>query len=776
MESFPVLPLAAGAGVLLILAYVLNNPSTKSLALFAYNCFLKPISKSSSDQQVALESFYKGQAQVYDRTRSKLLKGRELMLQLCSSHSKKIQNLVWVDIGGGTGWNIEQMNEYRPISSFKAVYLVDLSPSLCEVARERFKRRGWKNVHVLCIDANDFSVPSSVGTHVDLITMSYSLSMIPGYYSVVDKLAKLLNKDGIYGVVDFYVQSSASMMGKSPTVGGQLLRHVNWFSRTFWRLWFEFDQVYLDPARRDYLEYKLGTVKSLNFRNKALGGIPYYVFVGTDKDYSSDITTRINAVATESPYLAPVSPHASSQNLQNESEKQLVATEIQSKGYQAAIINMERNCPYPSFFYQREIWRIYYDFDLPKYNQFAGQYIYAFTWEDPREDIKILDVKPTDTMLAITSAGDNILAYAAMDKAPRRIHGVDLNPHQNHLMELKLASMRALSFDDVWKIFGEGKHENFMELLSKKLSPHMSSHALQYWMRVGKKTFDPKTGKGLYDTGSTRWALRIARWVFKLAGVESDVVELCESKTLEEQLRIWKERVRPALFSPIVTRILVANPVFLWKALGVPLNQASMIDGGILRYIIDTIEPLLSRSLISTDNYFYYLCLMGRYSRENCPDYITRTGYNNLAKRKGALDGIRLHTDTINDVVERIRPGSVNHAIVMDHMDWFSPTGTDAREEIRALNKALIKGGNVMLRSSSTEPWYLRVYEEEGFECRAAGVRRAGNSIDRVNMYASTWVCTKKWNATSDVVDEKEAAAKRAVAGDRKDSMTSLKI
>lgn len=656
------------------------------------------------------------------------------------------------------------MDEYRPISSFKAVYLVDLSPSLCEIARDRFKRRGWKNVHVLCIDANDFSVPESVGTKVDLITMSYSLSMIPGYYAVVDKLSKLLDRDGIYGVVDFYVQSNASMMGKSGTVGGHLLRHVNWFSRTFWRLWFEFDQVYLDPARRDYLEYRFGTVKSLNFRNKVLGGIPYYVFIGTDKDYSSDITGRINAVATESPYLGPISPSTSSINLSGTVPPTTLAaakdaaaaaqiarqttTEIYSKGYQAALVNMERNYPFPSFFYQREVWRIYYDFALPKYNQFAGQYIYAFTWEDPREDIEILNIKPTDTMLAITSAGDNILAYASMDNAPRRIHGVDLNPHQNHLMELKLSAMRALPFEDVWKLFGEGKHDNFTEILVRKLSPYMSSHALQYWMRVGEFTFNPKTGRGLYDTGSTRWALRIARWVFKVAGVEKDVKELCGCKTVEQQLAIWNNRVRPALFSPIVTRILIANPVFLWKALGVPLNQASMIDGGILKYIIDTIEPLLSRSLISTDNYFYYLCLMGHYSRDNCPDYITRHGYNNLAKRKNGIDGIRLHTDTINDVVERIRPASVNHAIVMDHMDWFPPTGNEARDEIRALNKALATGGNVLLRSSSTKPWYIKVYEQEGFECRAAGVRTSGHSIDRVNMYASTWVCTKKVNTS----------------------------
>lgn len=84
---------------------------------------------------------------------------------------------------------------------FSAVYLVDFSPSLCEVARKRFARLGWSNVKVVCEDARRFSLedyendaqlapapirpPSSYFSQkrpehggADLITMSYSLSMI----------------------------------------------------------------------------------------------------------------------------------------------------------------------------------------------------------------------------------------------------------------------------------------------------------------------------------------------------------------------------------------------------------------------------------------------------------------------------------------------------------------------------------------------------------------------------------------------------------------------
>ena len=83
------------------------------------------------------------------------------------------------------------MSAYVPVDKFfDHVYLVDLSPSLCDVARQRFERLGWKNVTVLCQDARSFRLPEkqldpkSAGgattDRADLITMSYSLSMIPG--------------------------------------------------------------------------------------------------------------------------------------------------------------------------------------------------------------------------------------------------------------------------------------------------------------------------------------------------------------------------------------------------------------------------------------------------------------------------------------------------------------------------------------------------------------------------------------------------------------------
>ncbi len=208
------------------------------------------------------------------------------------------QKPIWVDIGGGTGYNIEAMQAYLDVPTFfSKVYLVDLSPSLLEVARKRFDRLGW-DVKIVCQDARTFRLQpdgtqeavsniemGSLGSNnsanvskafgAGLVTLSYSLSMIPDYYSVLDSIPSLLAEDGILGVVDFYVQSIVEISGRTYT-GGSFNRHVTWLGRVFWRAWFDVDRVGLEGARRDYLEYKFGSLKTIDERNYLLGGIPYY--------------------------------------------------------------------------------------------------------------------------------------------------------------------------------------------------------------------------------------------------------------------------------------------------------------------------------------------------------------------------------------------------------------------------------------------------------------------------------------------------------------------
>jgi betaine lipid synthase len=115
--------------------------------------------------------------------------------------------------------------------------VVDLSPSLCEMARKRFTRLGWTNVKVVCQDARAFRLHEhesqayhrkqvvSQGQAVrdldenadaggaELVTMSYALSMIPEFYSAIDSIDSLLSPNGVIGVVVFFLKKQVELNG-----------------------------------------------------------------------------------------------------------------------------------------------------------------------------------------------------------------------------------------------------------------------------------------------------------------------------------------------------------------------------------------------------------------------------------------------------------------------------------------------------------------------------------------------------------------------------------
>jgi betaine lipid synthase len=569
----------------------------------------------------------------------------------------------------------------------------------------------------------------------------------------------LLSPTGVIGAVDFYVQSNVDLTCRNYT-GGLANRHVNWFGRLFWRAWFDVDRVGLEAGRRDYLEYRFGTVLTTNSRNTLLGSIPYYVWVGCQKRPASslnspkfphEIVHRLDAAATESPYLSPINhTSALSRTVDNSTPP-----ELRSKAFNAAIVNLSANLPLPSFFYQNHHWRIHYDDQLKKHTQFKSEYIYAFTWEDSRVDQRLLKLTSDDVVLAITSAGDNILSYAL--SSPARIHAVDLNPNQNHLLELKVASLTVLPYADFWKIFGLGKHPNFRELLISRLSPHMSSRSFQYWLSHADVFTSPRS-KGLYETGGSRHAIRVLRLLSTALGFSSQIKALLESKTLNEQREIWSKRIRPIMMSRLLSYFVVSQEKFLWAALGVPHNQLAMLEAdhiasethipasplahspkeldsdrtsAVWEYMVQTLDPVIEQSLIGEDNPYYLVCLQGSYSQRCHPDYLKPKSHQKLS-RGNAFDGLRIHTDEINEVVSRLTPDTLTVAVVMDSMDWFDPGAAEAATQIEKLNRAMKLGGRVLLRSAALTPWYIATFESMGFEGKRVGARIAGACIDRL--------------------------------------------
>ncbi len=213
-----------------------------------------------------LEDFYSGQATGYDAFRKRLLHGREELFASLST----VPGGVWVDMGAGTGENAENWGER--LQDFSKVYLVDLSSSLLKVADERISARGWKNVATVHADATKFVPPEGAA---DIVTFSYSLTMIPDWFLALDQARRMLKPGGILGVVDFFVAR------KWP--GDGLAKH-RWSTRTFWPTWFANDNVFLNGDHIPYLQSRFETLQLQQHLGKVpylpLMRAPYYQFVG----------------------------------------------------------------------------------------------------------------------------------------------------------------------------------------------------------------------------------------------------------------------------------------------------------------------------------------------------------------------------------------------------------------------------------------------------------------------------------------------------------------
>ncbi|KAG0198517.1 hypothetical protein BGX28_008037 [Mortierella sp. GBA30] len=762
-----------GASAAFLMLLIASVDQVKTPLKFIYSCFLKPLGKSGdvSTQQGRLEAFYKDQAEIYDETRNGLLRGRSSMLalvaaqlkeQLKSSGSHKAP--VWIDFGGGTGWNIEQMNAHFPVSKFERIYLVDLCPSLCRIARERFQKCGWTNVVVLCVDAmtSDFPGLDDPRGKVDVITMSYSLSMMDNYYAVVDHVQSLLEpRTGILGVADFY----ASTKVVKPQSHGVEDYHCNWFTRNFWQIWFAFDHVHLHASRRAYLDYRFDVKKTINSRNHMvipyLVQIPYYIWVGERKRSSPEHnrTPRTNKVVLPSSVTMSVS--SDEEILDDPTVQQYQANDLRprsmstdSSSSQSSNISVESSCTLVAaptttkslIDKQNEVrfgrklsqWRLAYNPTLPCHTQFRS-YIYAFTWEDPRIDLEVLNLQKDDVMFVITSAGDNALEYALKGQ-PSRIHCVDMNPCQNHLLELKLAAISELPHSEFWQLFGVGQHKDFHRLLLDQLSPSLSSAALQFWYK-NKDTFD----NCFYETGYSGLALRLFKWLLRIKGLSKAAEEITTTDKISVQEHLWENVIKPSTLPEWLVKWVLSHPAFLWNALGVPINQMNMIleEGSAVDYIYDTLDSIMNRSLFKDDQYFYNLVVNRKYTPLSCPSYLTEDGFKQLKEQK-ATDAMMLHTKSIIEVLKSLEDGELTKAVLMDHMDWFDPK--DADDEIKEVARAVRKGGMVLWRSAGRKPWYNALFEKHGFKVEAVGVRvpRSGVSIDRVNMYASCYKAIKQ--------------------------------
>ena len=117
--------------------------------------------------------------------------------------------------------------------------------------------------------------------------------------------------------------------------------------------------------------------------------------------------------------------------------------------------------------------------------------VYNQCWEDPAVDHEALRLRPDDRVLVITSAGCNALDYALSGAS---VLAVDVNPRQNHLLELKRAGIRALDFEAFFDLFGRGGSGRAREIYAEPAPG--PARARRASTGTGRSASSSPTGRG----------------------------------------------------------------------------------------------------------------------------------------------------------------------------------------------------------------------------------------------------------------------------------------
>ncbi len=380
--------------------------------------------------------------------------------------------------------------------------------------------------------------------------------------------------------------------------------------------------------------------------------------------------------------------------------------------------------------------------------------VYNTCWEDPRLDREALALDARSRVMVITSAGCNALDYAL--EGPIRVDAVDLNPLQNALLELKLACIRALDFDEFFQVFGQGSIPKWNSLYQSRIRHLLPPFAREIWDRRTDFFDADQSARSFYFRGSAgSFAWMINGYLDKYAKVRQSLWQMLDAASIDEQRRLFSGgKIAEQVWRPLLCWLMRRN--LTMSMLGVPRPQRLQIDreypGGLMQFIRDQIEYVFTRLSLS-DNYFWRVYLTGAYSSNCCPEYLKPEPFSRL--KAGLVDRVHTHTASVQQFLESSQE-PVSHFVLLDHMDWLceDQQGHLSREWQAIITRSAPRS-KLLWRSAGLRADFVNTtrIELNGSNCQVGELltyhRELASSLhlrDRVHTYGSTYVADLRLN------------------------------
>jgi len=310
---------------------------------------------------------------------------------------------------------------------------------------------------------------------------------------------------------------------------------------------------------------------------------------------------------------------------------------------------------------------------------------FAQVREDPALEIDALGVGPAETAVVVSSAG--CTALSLLSTGAGRVIGVDLNRSQNHLLELKAASVRALDRDASVRFLGgamataRSRWEAFLAL-----QPLLSPAARRYWER-----HPDWIRSGVIRCGVSERFIRTVLGAVRAAVYPRARVDaLLACRTLEEQRELfrsrWNTRRWRWLFRLLLNRFVFRrtyDPAFYTYA-------TESFPDHFRRLAEWTLTEIPVRS-----NYFLHQMLTECYpSAEVAPPYLTRAGH-------AALGDVHRRLELVDGPAEELlrrTPDRSVHAFALSNIcEWLAPA--EVHRLFSEVIRTAVPGARVVFRN-----------------------------------------------------------------------------
>jgi len=186
-----------------------------------------------------------------------------------------------------------------------------------------------------------------------------------------------------------------------------------------------------------------------------------------------------------------------------------------------------------------------------------------------------MEFGPEDNVLVITSAGCNALDYALA--GPKHVNAVDMNPRQNALLDLKKSAIRNLEYEDVFKMFGEGRLPEAKKIYESKLRAELPEWSQQFWDKKIKWFDNPR--KSFYYRGTSGAFARMVKiYNERVIRVKPLLEKMLSAETVEEQREIYDSELREKFWTGLIK--FTMNRDTTMSMLGVPYFDSHRFSAG----------------------------------------------------------------------------------------------------------------------------------------------------------------------------------------------------